>query len=112
MITLTFEMVRNSISVSFLFGLICGLCYSVAVNIRSRVRRLLAGGKSEADLPNRRVRFNFLEFVFFLLVGLVFILINYTFCDGVFTLYTLISFISAFVFTRSVLVGIFKKTEK
>ena len=98
-ITVSFQMLCSSVLVSFVFGVICALIYSAIPCVLRILLRLVSRRRSDTDssVTRSRVHFGIVDFLFFLIVGITFIFINYAFVDGALTLYPLFSFAFAFV---------------
>ena len=110
MISVTSDMIFKSVVFSLILGAVSGLIYSVWHVFSSFFMevafRLL---KRQKRAPRRSFLPNLFDFLFFLSVGIVYILILYAFTDGIFYLISLVSLLVGFGAVSSVVSSLPKK---
>ena len=111
MIGLPFSMVLKSVIFCMLAGAAFGAVYSFAHFLPIGVKRIFLRNKN-TFVSQREIHFykysSLFDFLFFTVVGIVYILINYATCDGVMTFYPLFFLILTFVTVCAVLARILK----
>lgn len=107
MITITLDKIWESVLYSWLLGLSCGLIYftiELAPLLASNKRRV---GGSPLRIKRSSTK-HFIDFIFFLSLGIAFLLLNYAFCDGIISLYSIASLLASFLIAQKILQKIVK----
>ena len=106
MIALTFDKICAAVAFSAVLGFLSGALYSIFEIIFSFVRKRLKDSDDQSRAPGSPVQL--FDFVFFVILGVLFILVCYAFCDGVMSLYPPASLIGAFLIAKKILWKIVK----
>ena len=107
MIVVTFGMICKTVTLSSILGIVSGIIYALFSVVRVLWWRHLKKGKNAA-VSYKIEHSALLDFLFFSLLSLFFILLNYAFCDGAFYLYPIAFLAVSFLFTYEVIRRIFK----
>ena len=110
MITLTFDMAWLGVVYSIILGAVGALFYSFIRIMSLAFKRVLRSKIEDC----RACEYEFfivggvLEFIFFLSLGISYILLNYAACDGAFTAYSFLALIASFAFVNSFILYLVK----
>lgn len=102
MISLPFSMIFRAVVICVISGVIFGTVYSVihGVLFRLIIRKYTAkDDKFKIGNSFRIQHSNIFDFIFFSVMSVIYILINYAICDGVITFYPMLFLLISFLLT-------------
>ena len=105
MISVSYGMVLNTTLASILIGMIFALLYVLVYTIVSILfGRLSTKEKNDESSPKKSaIRNEAFDFLFFVIIGFLYVLINYALCDGVVVIYPPVFLAASFAITTAIL---------